>query len=149
MEERTRLLREATQFASNPYLALNALPDTDAETTRADSSDSGNSQQGPALTPQSAVSRARKKRLSQPYLETSTAIGCCAANQNVTEAGERKKRERKRQARPYAARPADHVNAPRPGVQDFREEDAGYLKSCRRRESKYKQTTDCVQQSSF
>ncbi|KAJ1080437.1 hypothetical protein NDU88_000639 [Pleurodeles waltl] len=29
VEERTGLLREATQFASNPYLSLKALPDTD------------------------------------------------------------------------------------------------------------------------
>ncbi|KAJ1184530.1 hypothetical protein NDU88_001336 [Pleurodeles waltl] len=53
-EERTRLLRKATQFVSNPYLALNALPDTDAETTRADSSYAGDSHQGPSLTPWSA-----------------------------------------------------------------------------------------------
>ncbi|KAJ1104253.1 hypothetical protein NDU88_001665 [Pleurodeles waltl] len=54
VEERTRLLQEATQFASNPYSALNALPDTAVESTRADSSDAGDSHQSPSLTPRSA-----------------------------------------------------------------------------------------------
>ncbi|KAJ1206730.1 hypothetical protein NDU88_002131 [Pleurodeles waltl] len=53
-EERTRLLREATQFVSIPYLALNALTDAEAETNQADSSDTGDSHQGPLLTPRSA-----------------------------------------------------------------------------------------------
>ncbi|KAJ1193199.1 hypothetical protein NDU88_002504 [Pleurodeles waltl] len=53
-EERTRLLCEATQFVSNPYLALNALTNAEAETNQADSSDTGDSHQGPLLTPRSA-----------------------------------------------------------------------------------------------
>ncbi|KAJ1079594.1 hypothetical protein NDU88_010712 [Pleurodeles waltl] len=51
-EERTHLLRKATQFVSNPYLALNEM--ADAEADRADSSDTGDSHQGPLLTPRSA-----------------------------------------------------------------------------------------------
>ncbi|KAJ1172898.1 hypothetical protein NDU88_004740 [Pleurodeles waltl] len=47
-EERTHLLCKATQFISNPYLALNEL--ADAEADRADSSDAGDSRQGPLLT---------------------------------------------------------------------------------------------------
>ncbi|KAJ1144810.1 hypothetical protein NDU88_011105 [Pleurodeles waltl] len=52
VEERTRLLRETTQFVSNPYSALSYL--ADAEADHADSSDAGDSHRGPLLNPCSA-----------------------------------------------------------------------------------------------
>ncbi|KAJ1172249.1 hypothetical protein NDU88_004097 [Pleurodeles waltl] len=51
-EERARLLREAKQFISKPYLALNDL--ADAEADQVDSSHAGDSHWGPQLTPRSA-----------------------------------------------------------------------------------------------
>ncbi|KAJ1180779.1 hypothetical protein NDU88_005995 [Pleurodeles waltl] len=52
VEERTHLLREATQFVSNPYSALSDL--AEAEADHVDSSDAGDSHRGPLLTPRSA-----------------------------------------------------------------------------------------------
>ncbi|KAJ1183917.1 hypothetical protein NDU88_000727 [Pleurodeles waltl] len=48
-EERSRLLREATQFMSNPYSALGDLEDTEAD--QLDSSEAGGSPRGLLLTP--------------------------------------------------------------------------------------------------